>query len=194
MLTRELWNETPEPRGRAAISVFEPPLMDSSQVEYVTAGPNTRIAYLNAPPVLPRGRWFRNSEVETGGGWASDQNGGTDPSTGISRCSAAQLPTFLREIGRHEGVGRAANSHQGIIDRGDVVFGSAIEGAVAFSSSEASTVRSLRSRVVSDYSYWVSVLNDPRVLALDEEDRVRWYSPAPVGVFPCRWDFTRTDP
>lgn len=189
-----LANDVTPGRGHAAATVFYAPTIGSGDVSYISAGPNARFAYLAVVPTLPRGQWWRNRDIEPGSTWRADQNGGTDPNFGSARCSSTQVPTFVQEVERHEGVGRAANSHQGIVDRGDALLGSTVEEVVSFGATEAQSMDRVRTRAGAAYLTRQRQLLNAQHDALEAADYVRWYYPAPTGIFPCRWDWTSLDP
>jgi hypothetical protein len=170
------------------------PTIGSGDVTYIAAGPNARIAYLSVVPTLPRGQWWRNRDIEPGSAWRADQNGGTDPTFGTARCTSTEVPTFVQEVERHEGVGRAANSHQGIYDQGDALLGSTVEEVVSFGVTATEAEVRVRIRAGADYRTRRRQLTDAQHDALQAADSVRWYVPAPTGIFLCRWDWTSLDP
>ncbi len=194
VVARPLATDVVPGSGSAAATIVGYPTIDSGDVTYITAGPNARIAYLPVIPALPQGQWWRNPDVEPGGAWRADQNGGTDPAFGTARCDSTQVPVFIREVERHEGVGRAPNSHQGIYDQGDALLGSTVEEVVSFGASAILAADRVRARAVGQYRGKREQLTGARHAALQNVDAVRWYVPSPTGIFPCRWDFTSRDP
>ncbi|MBX9927539.1 MAG: hypothetical protein K2X99_01375 [Gemmatimonadaceae bacterium] len=193
-VTTPLAEDVSPGEGNAAVTDLGPIQIGAEAVSYIAVGPNSGIAYLRLEPTLPASVWWRNRDIEPGGAWHSDQNGGIDPTYGTARCTAAVLPGFLREVERHEGVGLAPDSHQGIFARADEIVGSWIEELLSLGTTPASAARSLGRRSSSTYRRHMFLLTSAAHTAIEREEEIRLYTPAPTGLFPCRWDFLARDP
>ena len=179
--------------GNPAVTDLGKLTINSGDVTYLSTGPNARIAYLSVVPTLPRSHWWRNRDLESGSAWRADQNGGTDPVFGTARCDSTQVPVFIQEIERHEGVGLAPNSHQGINGLADALLASTVEEVVAFGPTAATADSIVRARAPVAYHGRLEQLTGAQHAALHVTDIARWYTPAPTGIFPCRWDFISRD-
>lgn len=193
-VTRPLAIDTTPGSGNPAVTDLGRLAIRAGDVTYVTGGPNARIAFLSAMPTLPRAPWWRNRDLDPGSRWRKDQNGGTDPTSGTVRCDSTQVPVFIQEVERHEGVGLAANSHQGIFGRADRSLGRTVEEVVSFGPTAARADSVVRARAKDKYELMAWRLTGAEHAQLERTDQIRWYYPAPTGLFACRWDFTSRDP